>query len=130
MMLTTITGFPVEMPPGVVPLDSLYTFYQMKTQRPVLVRYINFTYDDQALGSNASIRVFLRDKIKDRFIIAPTNQYLICNSRRNYTRAPVLLDLSPGVMFAPGDVWEVGSDNQATYWYYFPMALYGEEVLN
>jgi len=129
MMLTTIMGFPVEIPVGVSPLDELYTLYRMTTQRRVLVRYINFTYDDEALGSNATIRVFLRDKVKDRFIIAPTNQYLICNSRRVYTRAPVLLDLSPGVMFAPGDVWEVGSDNQATYWHYFPMALYGDEVL-
>lgn len=129
MMLTTVFGFPVEIPVGVSPLDELYTLYRLRTQRPVLVRYLNLTADDM-FGINGSIRFFLRDKIKDRYIIAPTNMYLIANVRTYYSRDPVLLDLSPGLMFAPGDEWEFGSDNQATFWYNMPIALFGEEVLN
>ena len=39
----------------------------------------------------------------------------------------MLLDLSPGILFAPGDEWVLGSDNQASFWYYFTIAFYGEE---
>ena len=127
--LTTVKGFPLDIPPKVSPGQELYEFYRMKTSRPLLVRYVNLVYDDQALGSNATVRIYLRNETRDYFIIAPTNQYLIANIRRNYTREPMLLDMSPGILFAPGDEWVLGSDNQSAYWYQFPVALYGEELL-
>ena len=125
--LTTVKGFPVEMPPKVSAGQDLYEFYRMRTSKPLLVRYVNLVYDDYGRGANGSIRIYLRNETRDYFIVSPTNQYLIANSRRNYTREPMLLDMSPGILFAPGDEWVIGSDNQSSYWYYFTVALYGEE---
>ena len=55
--LTTVKGFPIGIPAKVSPGQDLYEFHRMRTSRPLLVRYANLVYDDEALGSNASMRI-------------------------------------------------------------------------